>query len=155
MLKNNQSGFTLIELMIVVAIVGILAAIALPQYQTYVVKSQVTRVMGEAGAIKTVVESCLVESKQVIGDVLGACDPQTTGSNVLTGPSQTSVALPSGTGAPQISLGLNGNATVIATFGNKVSGELIAKSLTWTRVTDGTWTCTSNVGAKYLPIGCA
>lgn len=47
---NAQKGFTLIELMIVIAI--ILAAIALPMYQNYIARSQVTRAMGEAGNLK-------------------------------------------------------------------------------------------------------
>src|SRR5690625_2169485 len=53
MKKSLQKGFTLIELMIVVAIVAILAAIALPLYQDYVARSQVSEGMAAAGAMKT------------------------------------------------------------------------------------------------------
>ena len=52
-MKKAQQGFTLIELMIVVAIVGILAAIAIPAYQDYVARSQVSEGVATAGAVKT------------------------------------------------------------------------------------------------------
>ena len=52
-MKNVQKGFTLIELMIVVAIIGILAAIAIPAYQDYTIRSKVTEVINAAGVCKT------------------------------------------------------------------------------------------------------
>ena len=55
---KRQSGFTLIELMIVVAIVAILAAIALPAYQTYTKKAKFTEVITATGAAKTAIEIC-------------------------------------------------------------------------------------------------
>ncbi|MGL5326449.1 MAG: pilin, partial [Aeromonas sp.] len=55
---KKQSGFTLIELMIVVAIVAILAAVALPAYQTYTKKAKFTEVITATGAAKTAIEIC-------------------------------------------------------------------------------------------------
>jgi type IV pilus assembly protein PilA len=157
MKRSIQKGFTLIELMIVVAIIGILASIAIPQYQTYIAKSQVSRAMGEAGALRVVVEACVTEGRIAIGTAAGECDPQATGSNILTGPSQTPVVVPTGTGVPQIAPSTIGaTPTITATFGNSAAATLKASSstLTWTRTATGSWVCSSTASASYRPTGC-
>lgn len=152
-----QKGFTLIELMIVVAIIGILAAIAIPQYQNYVARSQVARVMSEAGSLRTAIEDCVLNGRTEIGSAAGQCDPGATGSNLLTGASQTDVAAPAGTGVPQVTIGAN-NSTIVATFGNNAAQVLTAAeaAVTWTRTAaNGAWACTTtNVPANLIPNGC-
>ena len=65
MVKKAQAGFTLIELMIVVAIIGILAAVAIPAYSDYTVKAKVANALSAAGSLKTAVALCAQEAGAV------------------------------------------------------------------------------------------
>jgi type IV pilus assembly protein PilA len=162
-LKQVQKGFTLIELMIVVAIIGILAAIALPQYQTYVAKSQVSRAMGEVGAIKTAVETCLNDGKTAIGVADGLCDPQGTPSSILSGTgagtgTSGSCANSATAGCATVTT-FSTAAVITGIFGFSASATLKAdpanQAVTWTRTpATGAWTCTTSVAAKYRPAAC-
>jgi type IV pilus assembly protein PilA len=167
-MKSLQKGFTLIELMIVIAIIGILAAIAVPQYQNYMGRAQVTRVMAEAGAVKTSVETCLLDGQNTLGTGPRECTLTLPGSNLMTG-GTTSGAAGSGTGTADSGVGYpvvtmpipatdgqnaNDNTTIVATFGNSAATALNGSNLTWTRDGNGTWTCSTNVNKKFAPTGC-
>ncbi|MFT0772858.1 pilin [Psychrobacter aquimaris] len=145
-MNTAQKGFTLIELMIVVAIIGILAAIAIPQYQNYIAKSQVSRVMGETSSLKTAVETCVLEGKTASN----ACDLGWTKSNLLLGATQTTDQ----TGLV-VDIADTGIATITASFGNSAATTLTGDTLVWDRDVNGTWTCTTSVDGKYKPTGCS
>ncbi|MBF4490202.1 MULTISPECIES: pilin [unclassified Psychrobacter] len=159
-MNTAQKGFTLIELMIVVAIIGILAAIAIPQYQNYIAKSQVSRVMGETSSVKTSVENCALAGKETgataSATVCGLNDLGMTASNIQ-GAAIGGVAL---SGLPEVNITSTGTASIVATFGQNAAANLKGQKLAWQRDTAGTWTCNTDFAtatpdkSKYLPSGC-
>ena len=142
--NHAQKGFTLIELMIVVAIIGILAAIAIPQYQDYTARTQVTRMVGELSSLKTAVEERMSrnDGTNTIAD-LGY-----TTSNLTT-----NAAVTMDTAA--------GTAAITATLNDDVSANVNGAIVAITRTAAGNWTCgiavSSNAGWKdsYIPAGCS
>ncbi len=148
-----QKGFTLIELMIVIAIIGILAAIAIPQYQNYIARSQVTRVMGETSSVKTAIEDCVLNGKAAAD-----CHIGWTKSNLVSGTTAAPVGTAANPGQTGLIITYPTNTTagsIEATFGNNAAAILATKKLTWSRDTAGTWTCTTDVDDKFRPTGCA
>lgn len=136
-MKNIQKGFTLIELMIVVAIIAILAAIALPAYQDYIARSQVTTGLSDIRGGVTAVEEIINRGTGAITPVAAGLTNPTARCNPLT------VTGTASTGVASLTCTLVGNP--------KVSGKVV----TLTRTTTGSYACTvPGLDLRYMPTGC-
>jgi type IV pilus assembly protein PilA len=176
-MKSIQRGFTLIELMIVVAIIGILAAVALPAYQDYTTRAKVSEGLVLAGGIKTGIEET-VQSNGVTNQGNGfSCAAAPAGTNcnkigvtpISSTTNVTSIvsdangeitityATPSGVGAAT-------NTLILAPYdGAAATAPLLLNTATTTVTSQLVWKCgyqatgsagTTKVLAKYLPANC-
>jgi len=135
---KKQQGFTLIELMIVVAIIAILAAIALPAYQNYVAKSQVTAGLAD-----------------IRGGVTAYEEGIQSGTNT-NAPSPAELGLATSTARCAIAV----TGTWVATANQKIdctlkgNPKVATKHISLTRDGSGAWKCDATVDDKFKPAGC-
>ncbi len=142
---RTERGFTLIELMIVVAIIGILAGIAIPAYQDYIIRSKVSEGLGLASMAKTAVAETLNSN----GSFMSA-------SNASYGlPAATSIT---GSYVSSVAVGLQGIVTVeyrTVAPGKVDSGDTVVLSPDTSLAGSTMWDCTSTiVSTKFVPANC-
>ncbi|MEM7469224.1 MAG: pilin [Pseudomonadota bacterium] len=140
-MKKVQQGFTLIELMIVVAIIGILAAVAIPAYQDYTIRAKVTEGLSLASAGKTAVSEYFASNGSL------------PGSNASAGmATNTSIK-----GNSVSSVSVQASGVIRITFSNTAAIQGSTLLLTPTTASGGvSWSCTigGNLENKYRPSSC-
>lgn len=159
---NAQKGFTLIELMIVVAIIGILAAIAIPQYQNYVGRANIAAAVSTITANKTGLEEYVMEYGEFPDGKTEPKDATTKEEGEKTvevpavrgeRPQDLGIVSPS-FGTVQIEDRGDGKGAIQVTFDSGNPG-INGKQVQLVRDEDGNWKCVSNVDEKFENKSCS
>lgn len=141
----KEQGFTLIELMIVVAIIGILAAVALPMYQNYVARSQITAAVAELNGAKPQYE--LIMNGGSVSGMTGFTVP-----NMFFAGAQSHICIYT-VNPPDAS---NASDQALVCELQNVASVLIGEFVYLNRDADGKWQCSTSAGvaSQYKPAGC-
>lgn len=137
MKKQVQKGFTLIELMIVIAIIGILAAVALPAYQDYTVRAKASEMILAASTGKNLISEYVIINGSIPTTAQMTIQSVNSGMVKSLYWDGTAITIEGSQGA----LGITTDVTLLLTPETNASGGV-------------TWTCTAGEGTRYLPGSC-